>query len=106
VQAPVSHCQVKVTSLGKQVQTIRSLRLLGNLGLLDAKTLEGHLRARLPCILAAGLSQERAQQVAALITDAGGAAVVEPSSVDQPMVLAPNAARTYQWNWLGINEVR
>jgi hypothetical protein len=93
--------QVRVEALAdKVVPLVKSLRLVADLGLRDAKELSDYLDAALPCLLVAGVDQDVARHVARLLEEAGASASVEESSIDVPMLLCPEANQRYQWSWL------
>ncbi len=98
----MSKFQVKMTSSGTQVlPLIKTLRLVADLGLGDAKHLSDFLRDASPCLLVAGVDREVADHAAGLLRAAGAEVVVEPSSLDVPMLLCPEANHRYRWTWLG-----
>jgi ribosomal protein L7/L12 len=93
--------QVRVTSAGtKVVPRVRTLRLVADLGLGDAKHLSDYLRDSAPCVLVAGVDREVAEHAAALLREAGSEVAVEASSVEVPMLLCPEANQRYRWKWL------
>ena len=93
--------QVKITAAGtKVVPLIKTLRLVADLGLGEAKHLSDYLRDHAPCVLVAGVDQEVADHAAGLLREAGADVAVEESSVDGPMLLCPEANERYRWSWL------
>jgi hypothetical protein len=93
--------QVRVVTRGsKVVPLVRSLRLVADLGLGEAKTLSDYLKVHTPCVLVAGVDREVADHVAELLRSAGGEASVEESTLEGPMLLCPEAAQRYSWSWL------
>jgi len=97
----MSKYQVKVTSAGsKVVPRVRSLRLVADLGLGNAKQLSDYLRDSAPCVLVAGVDREVADHAAELLRESGSEVTVEPSSLDVPMLLCPEANQRYRWSWL------
>lgn len=93
--------QVRVESLAdKVVPLVKSLRLVADLGLRDAKELSDYLSTALPCLLVAGVERDVAEHVAELLKEAGASARVEESSIDDPMLLCPEANQRYRWSWL------
>ncbi len=93
--------QVKVMSAGvKVVPLVKSLRLVADLGLGDAKHLSDYLRDHEPCTLVAGVDREVADHAASLLREAGAEIAVEDSSMDAPMLLCPEANQRYRWGWL------
>ena len=94
--------QVKVMSAGtKVVSLVKTLRLVADLGLGDAKHLSDHLRDNSPCLLVAGADREVADHAAGLLREAGAEVSVEESSIEVPMLLCPEANQRYRWTWLG-----
>src|ERR1043165_4172998 len=94
--------QVVITAVPEPVGPfIKSLRLVADLGLTDAKALYDFLAASLPCVLGAGIDQEVADHVLTVVREAGAGAHVEGSSVVVPMLLCPQANEKYRWSWLG-----
>jgi Ribosomal protein L7/L12 C-terminal domain len=93
--------QVKILSPGpKIIPLIKSLRLVADLGLGDAKHISDFLRTSTPCVLVSGVDREVADHAAGLLRDAGAEAIVEESSFDAPMLLCPEANQKYRWHWL------
>lgn len=93
--------QVRVTKIPTNiVALVKSLRLVANLGLKDAKDLADYLRTKLPCVLVAGIEQDVADHVVGILGAAGGAATAEESSLSDPVLLCPAANQRYQWHWL------
>ncbi len=93
--------QVKVTSAGtKVVALVKTLRLVADLGLGDAKHLSDYLRDHAPCVLVAGVDREVADHAAELLREAGAEVAVEESGLDAPMLLCPEANQRYRWHWL------
>jgi len=98
----MSKFQVHVTSAGsKVVPLVKTLRLIADLGLGEAKSLSDYLRDRAPCVLVAGVGREVADHAAGLLRAAGAEVVVEESSLTVPMLLCPEADQRYRWSWLG-----
>lgn len=98
----MSKFQVRVTSAGSKVlPLVKTLRLIADLGLGEAKGLSAFLREHAPCVLVAGVSREVADHGASLLRESGAEAVVEESSLTAPMLLCPEADQRYRWNWLG-----
>jgi ribosomal protein L7/L12 len=99
--------QVKVTSPGtKVVALVKTLRLVADLGLGDAKHLSDFLRDSAPCLLVAGVDRKVADHAAELLREAGADVTVEESSIAVPMLLCPEANQRYRWSWLsGPTEV-
>jgi ribosomal protein L7/L12 len=94
--------QVTVTAVSDQiVSLVKSLRLVGDLGLKDAKDIADYLSANLPCVLVAGIDQEVADHIAGLLRDAGTTARAEESPLTAPLLLCPGANHRYRWSWLG-----
>ncbi len=94
--------QVRVTSPGtKVVPLVKTLRLVADLGLGDAKHLSDYLRDHAPCVLVTGVDREVADHAASLLREAGAEAAVEESSLEAPMLLCPEANQRYRWSWLG-----
>lgn len=92
--------EVKVQSLPNNVvPLVKSLRLVADLGLLDAKELLECLATSMPCVLVAGIDHDVAEHIVSLLQEAGAAAVVEESSLSQPMLLCPEANQRYRWHW-------
>lgn len=92
--------QVRVHSLPSEVvPLVKSLRLVADLGLLDAKKLSDCLSVSLPCLLVAGVDQGVAEHISHLLQEAGASATVEESSLSKPMLLYPQANQRYQWHW-------
>jgi len=94
--------QVVITAVPTEaVSFVKSLRLIADLGLGDAKNLSYYLAASLPCVLVAGVDQEVADHILSLLQEAGAGAKTEDSSLDVPMLLCPEANEKYRWSWLG-----
>jgi hypothetical protein len=93
--------QVRVTAAGsKVVRLVKTLRLVADLGLGDAKNLSDFLRDHAPCVLVAGVDREVADHAADLLREAGATVEVEPSAAEVPMLLCPEANQRYRWHWL------
>ena len=93
--------QVKIVSTGtKVVPLVKSLRIVADLGLGDAKHLSDYLRDSTPCVLVAGVDRDVAEHAAGILREAGAEVVVEESSLDAPMLLCPEANQRYRWSWL------
>ncbi len=93
--------QVRVQSLpGEVVPLVKSLRLVADLGLRDAKELSDCLSASLPCLLVAGIDQDVAEHIRHLLHEAGASTTVEESRLSEPMLLCPQANQRFQWHWL------
>lgn len=71
------------------VPLVKSLRLVADLGLLEAKKLSTVYTVSLPCLLVAGVEQDVAEHISHLLQEAGAEATVEESSLSQPMLLYP-----------------
>jgi ribosomal protein L7/L12 len=98
----MSKFQVRVVSPGlKIVPLVKTMRLVADLGLADAKGLSDYLRDHTPCVMVAGVSREVADHVAGMLREAGAEAEVEGSSLESPMLLCPEADQRYRWSWLG-----
>lgn len=98
----MSKFQICVTSAGSEVvPLVKTLRLVADLGLLEAKGLSDYLRDHAPCILVAGVSREVADHAAGLLREVGADVVVEESNFGTPMLLCPKADQRYRWGWLG-----
>ncbi len=96
----MSKFQVHVTSAGaKVIPLVKTLRLVADLGLGEAKSLSDYLRDHAPCVLVAGVSREVADHAAGLLREAGAEVVIEESSLTAPMLLCPEADQRYRWNW-------
>ena len=97
----MSKYQVKIVSTGiNVVPLVKSLRLVADLGLGDAKHISDYLRSSTPCVLVAGVDREVADHAAGMLREAGADAVVEASPYDVPMLLCPEANQQYRWHWL------
>src|SRR5262245_16127300 len=97
----MSKFQVKVTSAGTRVvPRIKTLRLLADLGLGEAKRLSDYLRDSAPCVLVAGVDREVADHAAGLLRESGAEVLVEQCSIEAPMLLCPEANQRYRWSWL------
>jgi ribosomal protein L7/L12 len=93
--------QLKVLSPGaKVVPMVKTLRLVADLGLGEAKHLSDFLRDHGPCLLVAGVDREVADHAAGLLREAGAEVIIEESSIEVPMLLCPEANQRYRWNWL------
>jgi ribosomal protein L7/L12 len=95
--------QVTVTGIAheKVILFVKSLRLIADLGLKDAKDLAMYIATTQPCILVAGIDQEVADHVVGLLREAGAQAAVQGSSLTAPLLLCPQANERYRWSWLG-----
>lgn len=95
--------QVTVTDVshGTLVPLVKSLRLVATLSLKDAKNLVDFMVTTQPCTLAAGLDQDVADHILALLQEAGATAVVTESSLSVPLLLCPRANQRYRWGWSG-----
>src|SRR4051794_35328389 len=84
--------QVREMSAGtKIVPLVKTLRLVADLGLGNAKHLSDHLRDGAPCLLVAGVDREVADHAAGLLREAGAEVAVEESTAEAPMLLCPEA---------------
>jgi len=98
----MSKFQVHVASAGSNVvPLVKTLRIVADLGLGEAKGLSDYLRDHAPCVLVAGVSREVADHAAGLLRGAGADVRVEESSLGAPMLLCPEADQRYRWGWLG-----
>ena len=103
----MSKFQVRVDHAAYDVHLVKSLRMLADLGLRDAKELADYLRDSAPCVLVAGIDEPVAQHAAALLQKTGATVAVEESSVSAPTLLWPRSNRRYGWHWLkGITAAR
>jgi ribosomal protein L7/L12 len=94
--------QIKIISSGaKHLSLVKSLRLLADIGLENAKQLSDFLRDSSPCILVAGVDGEVADHAAELLREAGAEVIIEESSIEVPMLLCPAANQRYRWSWIG-----
>lgn len=95
--------QVTVTNTtrDKLVPLIKSLRVIGNLGLKNAKELAEFMSATSSCMLVAGIDRDVAEHVVKLLQDVGATAVVEESTIEVPLLLCPEANQKHRWSWLG-----
>lgn len=94
--------QVKIVSPGtKVVSLVKTLRLVADLGLGEAKHLTDYVRDKAPCVLVAGVDREVAEHAAGLLREAGAEVAVDESSMEVPMLLCPEANQRYKWSWLG-----
>lgn len=95
--------QVTVTRISheKIISFIKSLRLIADLGLKDAKDLALYIATTQPCILVAGIDREVADHVVSLLLEAGANAAAEETSLTVPLLLCPQANERYRWSWLG-----
>jgi hypothetical protein len=104
---------VRVTYLPDKALTglvlMKSLRMVGGLGLGQARQLYRYLVVaddeqeryiNLPCVLIAGIDRQVADHAANLLREAGATVEVEECSIPNPMLLSPQAAYRYGWNWL------
>ncbi len=94
--------QIKEASPGtKVVSLVKALRLVANLGLLEAKKISDYLHDNSPCVLVAGVDRKVADHTAVLLHQSGAEVVVEESSIEVPMLLCPEANQRFQSSWLG-----
>lgn len=92
--------QVKVLATTAEiVPLVKSLRLVADLGLKDAKDLADFLRDSAPRAPVAGIDREVADHVVEFLQNAGLSATVEGSSLTAPMLLRPAANQKYVWHW-------
>lgn len=82
------------------VPLVKTLRLVANLGLREAKGLSDYLQDHAPCVLIVGVSREVADHIAGLLRKSWAKVEVEESSINAPILLYPEADRRYRWNWL------
>jgi ribosomal protein L7/L12 len=100
-EVTMSKFLVRVISPGSNVvPRVKTLRLVADLGLAEAKGLSDYLRDHTPCVLVAGVSREVADHAAELLRKAGAEVAVEESSLDAPMLLCPEADHRYRWSFL------
>jgi ribosomal protein L7/L12 len=94
--------QVTVTNVSQEkvILLIKSLQIIADLGLKDAKELAEFLTATIPCILVAGIDREVANHVLSLLQEAGATAAIEESNLVVPLLLCPQANRRHRWSWL------
>ncbi len=85
----------------KAVLFLKSLRVITNLNLKEAKDLAAFIAATMPCVLVTGIDRDVADDVVSWLQDAGATAGVEESSLTVPLLLCPPANRRYRWSWLG-----
>lgn len=98
----MSTFQIHILSLGDQhTRLLKALRLVGDMDLYQARGLLDFLKTRDDSVLLAGVGEEVAEHVAGLLREAGASTRVAESSLDNPMLLSPNANRCYTWTWLG-----
>ena len=84
-----------------RIAFLRSLRLVGNLGLRQADDLARHLDRFRHSVLVAGVEQGTADHIAASLIDAGAKVEVETSSVDSPMLCTPTVNDKFRWGGWG-----
>ena len=85
---------------------LRQLRLLGALSVAEANKIGEHLRGSLPCTLVAGISHDRAAEVVQTIQRLGGSARIEPTDIDQPMILFPSINVAHEMTFWGLRDVQ
>lgn len=97
----MSKFQVRVISAGsKMVPLVKTLQLVADLGLGEAKSLTDYIRENAPCILVAGVSRDVADHAVNLLREAGADAVVDDCRLVAPMILCPEADHQHRWSWV------
>ena len=76
---------------------IRALRLIGGMPLKQANDLAIHVGRFRNTVVVAGIDAGVAAHVSDVLRTAGAEVVVEPSSIDTPMLCAPAANEKYKW---------
>jgi hypothetical protein len=84
-----------------RVALVRALRLVGNLNLQQADDLARHLERYRKSVVVAGIDESTAGHIAAALRDAGSEVVIEPSSVDTPMLCTPIVQAKFSWRGWG-----
>jgi ribosomal protein L7/L12 len=96
----MSKFQIRIISIGSnETPLLKTIRLVADLGALDAASVFSYLQDRAPCVLVAGVNSEVAEHAANLLRSAGAEVVVEASSLEVPTVLRPQTDRRYRWHW-------
>jgi ribosomal protein L7/L12 len=96
----MSKFQIQVISIGSnETPLLKTIRLVDDLGALDAALVFSYLQDRAPCVLVAEVNSEVAEHAANLLRSAGAEVVVEASSLEVPTVLRPQADRRYRRHW-------
>jgi hypothetical protein len=94
--------QVRLRELpADRVAFLRSLRLVGNLGLKQADDLARHLDRFRKSVLVAGVEESTAGHIASSLIEAGAEVDVEISSVDSPMLCTPTVNDKFRWQGWG-----
>jgi ribosomal protein L7/L12 len=103
----MSKYQVTVTSvLGQSPKLLKSLRLIANLELREAKNISSYLVDSLPCQLVAGVDCDVAEHIVNVLREGDAIAVVEPSTISSPMLLHLPVNQRYAWNIIkGISAI-
>jgi hypothetical protein len=76
---------------------VSAARLIGRLGLKEASDLVRHLEEFSRAIIVAGVEYDVAEHIAGILREAGAAVVLELSSIDTPMLCAPEVNAKYTW---------
>ena len=99
--------QVVITAVPTEaVSFVKSLRLIADLGLGDAKNLSYYLAASLPCVLVAGVDQEVRDHILSLLQEAGAGAKIEDSSLRSTDVALPGGEREISLELVGQSRDR
>lgn len=90
--------QIRVSHVpSDRVPFIKALRLVGQLGLKQANDLAVHLERFRNSVLVAGIDPAVAGHVSEVLRASGAEVVVEPCSINTPMLCSPAANAKYQW---------
>ncbi len=94
----MSKHQIRVDSLPTdRTKMISAARLIGRLGLKEASDLVRHLEDVSHSVVVAGVEHDVAEHIAGVLREAGATVSIESSSIDTPMLCAPEVNAKYTW---------
>jgi len=83
-----------------QTKYLKALRLIGNIGLGEAKDLAEHTKRFKNMVVVAGVDKNVAQHIAEQLQEAGAQVSVTESPMDHPMTWEPRVNTKYIWTSL------
>jgi hypothetical protein len=94
----MSKYQIRVDSLPTdRTKMISAARLIGHMGLTEASNLVRHLEEFNQSLVVAGVEQDVADHIAGVLREAGASISIECSSINTPMLCAPEVNAKYTW---------
>ncbi len=93
--------QIEINEVAEnQSKYLKALRLIGNIGLGEAKNMAEQTKRFKDTIVVAGVDEKVAQHIAQQLEEAGPKVSVNESSIDHPMTWEPIVNAKYVWTSL------